>query len=100
MKNFADKKVLITGGASGIGKLMAEKLASRGAIVIVADINFESAESLVSNIKRTGGKAYAVHADLTDLASLKKCKSVLHAQDLHIDILEIQHRSRPWQTAR
>lgn len=87
MKNFADKKVLITGGASGIGKLMALKLASRSAVVLILDINFEAAKELARSIKNTGGKAYAFHADLGDVNSLKKCRSDISALGLHVDVL-------------
>jgi all-trans-retinol dehydrogenase (NAD+) len=87
MKNFADKRILITGGASGIGRLMAEKLARRGAVVIVGDINTEATQSLVNSIKSSGGKAHGVFLDLGNIESLKSCKSTLHAQDLHIDVL-------------
>ena len=87
MKNFADKKVLITGGASGIGKLMAEKLASRGAIVIIADINLEAALAVSSSIKSMGGKSYAFFADLGNIESLKKLKSEISAQGISIDVL-------------
>lgn len=87
MKNFADKKVLVTGGASGIGKLMALKLASRSAVVLIVDINFEAAKELAQSIKNTGGKAYAFQADLGNLSSLKKCKSDISALGLHVDVL-------------
>ena len=87
MKNFADKKILITGGASGIGKLMAHKFAERGAIVIVVDINIEAAREVVQEIKSSGGKAYAIHANLGDTETLKKCKSEVSSLGLSIDIL-------------
>jgi all-trans-retinol dehydrogenase (NAD+) len=87
MKNFADKKVLITGGASGIGKLMAEKLASRSAVVIIVDINIEAAQSIVAAIKSKGGKAHAIYADLSDLNSIKKCKTEISSLGLYIDVL-------------
>ncbi|MBC7712558.1 MAG: SDR family NAD(P)-dependent oxidoreductase [Rhizobacter sp.] len=87
MKNFADKKVLITGGASGIGRLMAEKLAKRGAVVIIVDINLEAAKATANEIKTSGGKAYAVYANLGDLESLKKCKAEISAMGLSVDVL-------------
>lgn len=87
MKNFNGKKILITGGASGIGKLMAEKLASRMATVIVVDINLEAAKTLVSNIKSTGGKAHAVYADLSKIESIKKCRQEILDLGINIDIL-------------
>ena len=40
MKQFYGKKVLVTGAASGIGRLMALAFAGRGADIIVVDLNF------------------------------------------------------------
>jgi all-trans-retinol dehydrogenase (NAD+) len=87
MKNFKEKKVLITGGASGIGKLLAEKLAKRGAVVIIVDINLESAKAVATEIKSSGGKAYALYANLGDIESLKKCKTEVVALGMSVDIL-------------
>jgi short-subunit dehydrogenase len=87
MKNFNGKKILITGGASGIGKLMAEKLASRMATVIIVDINLEAATLLANNIKSTGGRAHAVYADLSKIDSIKKCREEVLALGINIDIL-------------
>jgi all-trans-retinol dehydrogenase (NAD+) len=87
MKNFAEKKILITGGASGIGKLMAMKLAKRAAVIIIVDVNLEAARACAQEIKSSGGKAYAVYANLGDLDSLKKCRSEISAMGLKIDIL-------------
>lgn len=85
MKNFSRKKILITGGASGIGKLMATTLAQRGAEVIVADINIDEAQKVVSEIKQFGGRAHAFLVDLSDLESIKRCKSQISAQGLLLD---------------
>lgn len=87
MKDLDTKKVLITGGASGIGKLMAESLASRGAMLCVVDINLAEAQKVVTGIKAAGGKAQAFYADLSDLESIKKCRAEVAAQGISIDIL-------------
>lgn len=87
MKNFSGKKILITGAASGIGKLMGSEFAKRGATVILADINSEEAQKVASSIKAHGGKAHAFYANLSDLESLKNLRSEVRAAGLKIDLL-------------
>ncbi len=62
----------MTGGGSGIGAGIAERLASEGASVLVADINFEGATSVADGIRRAGGKAQPFRMDVaseTDAAA-------------------------------
>lgn len=87
MTNFKDKKILITGGASGIGRLMAKKLAKLGALIFIVDINEEAGIKLSSEIKGEGGKAHAIKADLGNLESMHECKKKVHALAGTIDIL-------------
>ena len=44
MGKLADRVAIVTGGAQGIGKAVADKLAAEGATVVVADVNGEGAE--------------------------------------------------------
>ena len=87
MKNFNKKKILITGAASGIGKLMAITLAKRGGEIILADINLSATNLVASEIKRHGGYAHAFYVDLANLDSIKKLKNEVRAIGLEIDIL-------------
>ena len=87
MKNFFQKKVLITGAASGIGKLMATTLSKRGAEIIIADINLIEAQKVINEIKQFGGKASAFAVDLSDVDSIKKLKTQLTGAGISIDIL-------------
>lgn len=87
MKTFTAKKILITGAASGIGKLMSQEFSKKGATVILADINIEEAQKIASSIKANGGRAHAVYMNLGDLETLKKAHAEIHAQGLEIDML-------------
>lgn len=64
MDRLANKKALITGAGSGIGRATALRFASEGAAVAVADLNGDSAEAVVEEIRSGGGTAIAVVADV------------------------------------
>lgn len=57
---------LVTGGASGIGRATAEKLAALGDIVIVADMNAAGAEEVAKSLRAGGGTAHARPIDVAD----------------------------------
>jgi 3-hydroxybutyrate dehydrogenase len=65
MTGFEGRRVLVTGGASGIGRACAEAFAARGAAVVVADVDASAATALADEI---GGEAWPV--DLGDTAAL------------------------------
>lgn len=73
MARFEGKTALVTGGASGIGRATADRLAGEGAHVIIADLNFDMANQAVAQIRATGGSASFAHLDLTDDASIEAC---------------------------
>lgn len=50
MSNFRDKVVLITGAASGFGKLLAETLASRGAKLVLGDIDEDGLREVATSL--------------------------------------------------
>jgi len=79
-----DKVALITGAARGIGQGIAERFASEGAKVVVADRN---EGDTLDNIKRAGGEAIFVKADLTDAAAIKKTVDAAIKEYGTIDIL-------------
>jgi len=60
-----NKVALITGGGSGIGRETGLLFAREGAAVVVADVNDTGADETVTRIKSAGGKAVAVHADVS-----------------------------------
>jgi meso-butanediol dehydrogenase/(S,S)-butanediol dehydrogenase/diacetyl reductase len=62
---LANKNILITGAARGMGAAVAEHFASQGAKVCVADINVESCIEVAARINEAGGHAIAVKLDVT-----------------------------------
>lgn len=68
MKRLEGKIALVTGAASGIGRMTAQMLAGEGAHVILTDINLEGAEHVAGDI---GADALALAHDVTDEAAWK-----------------------------
>lgn len=72
MRYYKDKIAVVTGGGAGIGKGLAEELASAGARVIVADIDMEKAGKTAEAINNAGGKAEPFKADVTIMEDIQK----------------------------
>ena len=66
MARFDGRVALITGGASGIGKATAKRIAGEGGSVVIADLQDETGRSVVDEIQASGGKASYVHLNVTD----------------------------------
>ena len=65
-----NKVALVTGAASGIGRAIALRFAAEGAAVAIADLQAASAQEVVAEIERAGGKALAVAMDVTAEAAV------------------------------
>ena len=62
-----DKVCIVTGAASGIGQAIAERYASEGAKVVIADLNLDAANATAKLIDdKTPGSAMAVAMDVTN----------------------------------
>jgi NAD(P)-dependent dehydrogenase (short-subunit alcohol dehydrogenase family) len=65
-----DRVVLVTGGASGIGRAAAERCAREGAAVAVVDMSADNAAATVEAITTAGGRAIACPTDVSDDAAV------------------------------
>jgi NAD(P)-dependent dehydrogenase (short-subunit alcohol dehydrogenase family) len=69
---FAGKVALITGGNSGIGAAAARRVAELGAQVVVTGRRQSEGRLLVNDIKRDGGSAVFIQADLSQPEQVKR----------------------------
>ena len=72
MKQFKDKVAIVTGGGSGIGQALCQELGQGGSIVAVADINDDHAKRVAAAITQNGGRAHAVHVDVSNEEDVRK----------------------------
>lgn len=84
---FSEQVVLVTGGASGIGRAVSLAFAAEGARVVVADIDTTGAEEVASDAAADGREALAVRMDVTDTASVRGAVDRAVATWGRIDVL-------------
>jgi 3-oxoacyl-[acyl-carrier protein] reductase len=82
------QRVLVTGGASGIGRAIAEAFGRQGARVLLTFFSSDQdAAEVVSAIEAAGGQAVAVRADLTREEEVERVVATMIAQFGGIDVL-------------
>jgi NAD(P)-dependent dehydrogenase (short-subunit alcohol dehydrogenase family) len=86
-ERFSGQVVVITGGAKGLGRGLAEALARKGAHVVVGDIDHAAAEALCTDLSGEGRVASAVHVDVTDPSSVERLVSEAVARHGRIDCM-------------
>lgn len=73
MKRFDQKVVLVTGGGTGIGEAICHTFASEGAKVVVNGLPDDPVDDVVAAIRKNGGAAIAVTADVSDEKAAAHC---------------------------
>jgi len=84
--NLEGQVAVVTGGATGIGRAIALKLADKGAAVMIADINEESAEQTAAEVKEISGESALFVTDVTDLEA---CDGLADATMAHLGPVDI-----------
>ncbi len=83
-----DKKALVTGGASGIGKAVARIYAQNGAEVIIADMDLAAAETAAGQIAgETGQAVYGIGIDVADAESVAQAGVFVKERYGRLDVL-------------
>ncbi len=85
--NFMDKNIVITGGASGIGKLMAKTLAAKGANIIILDINQINLDRVVDEIVNGGNKCYGYICDVGNFNEVEEIRKTISLEHGFVEIL-------------
>jgi retinol dehydrogenase-12 len=87
-QDLAGRFVVITGASSGIGRATAEKLASRGASLLLACRSEEKTRPVIDAIRAKGrGEVEFAPLDLGEFASVRACAARILAKGRPIDVL-------------
>jgi 3-hydroxy acid dehydrogenase / malonic semialdehyde reductase len=82
------KKVLITGGAGGVGRAVAEHMVRHGAHVLITDRAEARPEEVLADLRKAGGgQAHAIAADLSDQRGVTRAFAEVDAKLGGLDIL-------------
>jgi NAD(P)-dependent dehydrogenase (short-subunit alcohol dehydrogenase family) len=85
--DFGGKIVVVTGAGSGIGRSSAMLFSRLGAKVHVADVNGESAVSVVGEIVARGGRGVSHTVDVTDPEAVEAFCARVYEEEARVDVL-------------
>jgi len=86
-----DKKAVVTGGGSGIGRAIATLFAERGACVHVVDLNEAASAGVVEEIRAQGGQALGHACDVSRQADVKALMERIGPIDILVNNAGIAH---------
>jgi len=85
---LAGRVAIVTGASRGIGRAIAERLAADGATVVVNHRQSAAqADEVVAGIKRRGGRAVAIRADVSRVTEIRRLFAETHTRFGRIDVL-------------
>jgi len=86
VKDLNGKVAVITGGAGGIGRAMAERFVGEGMKVVLADIKQENLDTAVAEMRAAGAEAIGVRTDVSSLESVEALRdaTVDHFGAVHV----------------
>jgi NAD(P)-dependent dehydrogenase (short-subunit alcohol dehydrogenase family) len=88
MQTLRDKKCVITGAASGIGRATARAAAAAGADLFLTDVNGDLLDATVAEIRASGGKVSAHRAlDISDFEAVRAFANTIHERVRSVDVV-------------
>jgi NAD(P)-dependent dehydrogenase (short-subunit alcohol dehydrogenase family) len=87
MQKIEGSVALVTGGGRGLGEAICHTLGAAGAMVVVADLRQDLADSVALKIRDNGGQAMAQRLDVGDEAQAEKIISEIATEFGRLDIL-------------
>jgi len=87
MRTLVDKRVLITGGASGIGYAMAQRFGEQGARLVLTDINEPQLAQAATRLRDAGREVAQYRLDVTDPEDVARARDRINADGGPIDVL-------------
>lgn len=91
MFSLKNKKAIVTGGGSGIGKAIASILAAQGAEVHIIELGLEQAKQTVEEINSAGNKAFSYACDVSDHNAVKETFNKIGKIDILVNNAGIAH---------
>ncbi|GBM19596.1 Epidermal retinol dehydrogenase 2, partial [Araneus ventricosus] len=86
-KDIKGQTVLITGGGSGIGRLIALRFAKHGARIVVWDLNLSGAQETMKMVRDQGGEAFAFRCDVSQPQAVYDAAARVKQEVGKVDIL-------------
>ena len=87
MGDLRDRTVLITGAASGLGRLLAQKMGARGARLILWDVDAQGLERIRAELVAAGRAAAAYPCNLRDRTAIASAAAATLREHGHVDVL-------------
>ncbi|HEY4153844.1 MAG TPA: glucose 1-dehydrogenase [Puia sp.] len=91
MFSLQNKRAVITGGGSGIGKAIATLFAAQGAEVHIVDLNEANANAVAEEIRKKGGSSSVQVCDVSDQEQVKKIFNQIQPIDILVNSAGISH---------